>query len=214
MKVPHAGWDFASSPLDQLALKTGTDKSSRSHGYTRYYERLLESRRETTRTLLEIGVGGGHSLKLWEGYFPCAAIVGIDIAPEKIGHAGGRRDVIICDAGDPAALSSACAHLEPDIIIDDGSHREADVLTALDVLWPLLAPDGLYFIEDLGVAIYDDRAVNTPEEATARMSTTKEKFVQRLLQFPLQRQANLRIFPSQNQHQAGGQCLCVLEKKC
>jgi hypothetical protein len=38
-----------------------------------------------------------------------------------------------------------------DIIIDDGSHNPADIITSLENLWPNLAPDGYYCIEDLGV---------------------------------------------------------------
>jgi hypothetical protein len=36
----------------------------------------------------------------------------------------------------------------PDVIIDDGSHVNQHVLTTFNVLFPLLAADGIYVIED------------------------------------------------------------------
>ena len=38
-----------------------------------------------------------------------------------------------------------------DVVIDDGSHRNMDIKTSLEILFPTLKSGGLYFIEDLGV---------------------------------------------------------------
>lgn len=38
-----------------------------------------------------------------------------------------------------------------DVIIDDGGHRNAQILPSLQYLWPTITPGGLYFIEDLQV---------------------------------------------------------------
>lgn len=37
----------------------------------------------------------------------------------------------------------------PDIIIDDGSHMNAHVITAFELLFPLLREGGIYAVEDL-----------------------------------------------------------------
>lgn len=36
-------------------------------------------------------------------------------------------------------------------VIDDGSHRNADILASFNKLWPQVVPGGFYFIEDLQV---------------------------------------------------------------
>ena len=43
-----------------------------------------------------------------------------------------------------------------DIVIDDGSHINEHVITAFQTLFPLLADDGIYAIEDLGAAYWPD----------------------------------------------------------
>ncbi|MEM6905716.1 MAG: class I SAM-dependent methyltransferase, partial [Pseudomonadota bacterium] len=56
------------------------------------------------------------------------------------------------DQGDPASWA---AFLEKtsgapfDLIIDDGSHRPDHQQVSLDVLWPHLAPGGIFIVEDL-----------------------------------------------------------------
>lgn len=66
--------------LDELALKYGTDKSSRDHGYTRHYEHIMNPFRGRSILLVEIGVASGASLLMWREYLGIQArIVGVDI---------------------------------------------------------------------------------------------------------------------------------------
>ncbi len=37
----------------------------------------------------------------------------------------------------------------PDVVIDDGSHQSADIISSFETLFPTLAEGGLYVIEDL-----------------------------------------------------------------
>lgn len=76
--------DQSMSTLDKLAIKHGTDKSSRHHNYTQYYEKHLLYRNKAIN-LLELGWGGhedalkgGESARMWREYFPYANIVVID----------------------------------------------------------------------------------------------------------------------------------------
>ena len=39
-----------------------------------------------------------------------------------------------------------------DAIIDDGGHRNDQIKTSFDELWPALLPGGVYFVEDLHVS--------------------------------------------------------------
>ena len=47
-----------------------------------------------------------------------------------------------------------------DIIIDDGSHINADMKASFDYLFPLLKADGIYVIEDMHMCYWDDKIHN------------------------------------------------------
>lgn len=74
--------------LDQIGLKTCTDKNSKFHNYLEFYERYFAPCRQNRFTLIEVGVYEGASIKMWEEYFPNAKIIGLDINPQVAG--GGR----------------------------------------------------------------------------------------------------------------------------
>lgn len=138
---------------DERAVAWGTDKASNGHGYMDHYERLLQRRRPKVERLLEIGVAGGRSLQLWHALFPAALIVGVDIVPECRLHQ--RRDiaVVIANAADAAKMHAVHVLYGPfDVVIDDGSHEPGEVLAAFECLYPLLAPNGVYIVEDLDPA--------------------------------------------------------------
>ena len=42
-----------------------------------------------------------------------------------------------------------------DVIVDDGRHFNKEIIDSISLLWPGLAPGGLYFIEDLQHGIID-----------------------------------------------------------
>lgn len=134
--------------LDSLALKYGTDKSSAVHNYTRHYEKYFEPLRDKPLKVLEIGVQEGKSLKMWQDYFPRAEILGLDIkdCSESFDE---RISILVGNQGNKRHLLQV-AELGPfDIIIDDGSHINKDMLLTFDTLFPALKPGGLYVVEDL-----------------------------------------------------------------
>jgi hypothetical protein len=141
--------------LAELALRFGSDKWG-LHFYTPLYERHFAPLRDRPLTVLELGVGGfddpragGGSLQLWRRYFHRAVIAGIDIA-EKTAMDDCRVRTFRGSQADPAFLDAVLARTgPPDIVIDDGSHRCADVIASLRHLFPRLRPGGLYVIEDL-----------------------------------------------------------------
>lgn len=136
-----------------------TDKGNSSHTYhgesyldiyEKYFRRLKEA-----SLVCEIGVLHGGSLRLWENYFDKAKVVGLDINPESAKHAGGRRTVETVHQGDLDSLRKAVSkHGQPDIIIDDGSHKCKHLITSFQTLWPLLKSGGLYVMEDLGITYH------------------------------------------------------------
>lgn len=131
--------------LECLALKYDTDKYS--HGYCPHYERLLGDMRFLPITMIEIGVGGGCSLRMWSEWMPKALIYGFDVN----GYTGeqDKFEVITGDQGEPndlevLAKKTGRFHL----VIDDGSHTAEDQQISFNNLWPKLVPQGWYVIED------------------------------------------------------------------
>jgi hypothetical protein len=208
MNVLHKDWDAAASELDRIASGFRTDKASgtgRWHGYTRYYEPLFEPLRNRKIALLEIGVSNGASIRTWEKYFTEAAIVGFDIDQTCAKSATARARIVIGNSSKREDLNAVVALGPFDVIIDDGGHRDADVLFALDVLWPHLASGGIYCIEDLGC-----EAFGAPLED----HRLRSRFMRGILAFRNANGATVTIHPSQNRYDSGegGQCLVVLQK--
>jgi hypothetical protein len=147
------------TPLCNLAWKYGTDKCT-PHQYTRVYDQLLGSRRDSVRNVFEIGIAinrdipnnvPGASLHMWADYFPHAMVWGCDIRPDTFVNDGRIRS-IYCDQSVPQSLWHAMDQTgdkEFDLIVDDGSHIPEHQITSMLVLLPFLRPDGLYIIEDV-----------------------------------------------------------------
>lgn len=136
--------------LSQIAERTGTDKWS-LHRYTEYYGRLLEPLRHQPVTMLEIGVLGGNSLMMWDGWFdhPDARIFGVDIHERWLPGKGTRMNVMTGNGADPSFLMEVIRATGPlDLVIDDGSHFSNQQIYSLGTLWQFVKPGGLYIVED------------------------------------------------------------------
>lgn len=120
------------------------------------YERHFARYRNRPVVMLEIGVAGGGSLQMWKRYLgPQAVIVGIDIKPACKAAEEDQIAVRIGSQADAGFLASVVAEFgPPDIVLDDGSHRMAHVRAAFDALYPAMARDGVYMVEDMMTA-YD-----------------------------------------------------------
>ena len=79
--------------LEQLAEKHLPSKAC--HDYLKHFWNIYRDIREEVRCVLEIGVAGGGSLRMWEEFFPNAIIHGIDINPAFKVHEQGRVKVHI-----------------------------------------------------------------------------------------------------------------------
>lgn len=132
--------------LDELALKHGTDKSSAHHNYTPIYDDLFWLHRYDKFTMLELGVFRGESVRMWAEYFPNATIVGVDNDLSQFVWTPVPRNLQLLesDQADPHL-----AALEPlNIIIDDASHLSSLTIKSFELLYPILAPGGIYVVED------------------------------------------------------------------
>ncbi len=132
-----------------------------AHKWTHYfpiYDRHFSRFKDTSCRILEIGCGEGGSLQLWKRYFgPHAEIVGIDVEPGCKRFEEDQIRIYIGDQSDPAFLAGVLAEVgELDVIIDDGSHHMAHVAASFDILYPKLARNGVYVVEDLHTAYWDE----------------------------------------------------------
>lgn len=138
--------------LDLLGVLEGTDKSSSlswSWDYLRHYQSYFGLLRHAPITLLEIGVLGGSSLRMWRAWLSKAKIVGVDIDPACRRYASEGVEIEIGSQDDPGFLAELTRKYSPTIIIDDGSHQAHHIIYTFERLFPALAPGGYYVVEDL-----------------------------------------------------------------
>lgn len=154
--------------LDQIAIEHRTDKATqftrtyaKPHGYTPHYERVFEPMRFEPIKLLEIGCGGGESMRMWLEYFPRALVHAVDIVadtnPWNTPKPKEKIPRYVFSKGDQSCTTFWACFIadfgkEWDIVIDDGSHIYSQIMTAFECLWPHVSADGLYCIEDLNEA--------------------------------------------------------------
>lgn len=122
--------------------------------YERHFSRFVN----TDVTVLEIGCGRGGSLQLWKGYFgPHARIVGIDIVPECAQFAEDQIEIRIGSQSDTPFLKDVVKEFGPfDIVIDDGSHKQDDILASFEFLYPTVSRNGVYLVEDLHTSYWSE----------------------------------------------------------
>lgn len=136
--------------LDELAVKYGTDKSSKHHNYAKYYEELTKFIRHKVQGVLEIGVkfeqdekSSALSLKMWRDWFENATIVGIDVN-EKFKHSYGENiKVVYGDSLKKSVLNQAVDILPRlDLVVDDGCHIFKSAIATFEYLFPKLVGGG------------------------------------------------------------------------
>ena len=117
---------------------------------------------------LEIGCGRGGSAQMWKRYFgPHAQIVGIDINPECKKFEEDQIEIRIGSQSDIQFLQSVLDEFgTPDIVLDDGSHRMSDVVETFRFLYARTANDGVYMVEDLHTAYWDEYGGGVGREGT------------------------------------------------
>lgn len=107
----------------------------------------------TPKRVLEIGVQGGGSLKIWKKMFPDAEIVGVDILPDCKQYEEENINIYIGDQHDVKFLETLGNF---DIIIDDGGHYMTQQQVSMNTLLAnQLNAGGLYVIEDLHTSYWE-----------------------------------------------------------
>lgn len=116
------------------------------------YDSLFYSYKDQNVRLLEIGVQNGGSLQIWSKYFGLdSQLYGIDINPDvcEMTPLGSNIHVHCFDGSDENKINSFIKNTKSfDIIIDDASHNNKEVIKSFELLFPSLNPGGIYVIED------------------------------------------------------------------
>lgn len=173
-----AGCSAYRPDLVPLAMRFGTDKWG-AHWYARHYDRYFAPLRDQRVRILELGVGGydsptegGASARMWKHYFRRGLVHGVDLF-DKSALTEPRITFLRGDQADAADLDRIGRATAPlDIVIDDGSHENADVLRSFAVLFPLLRPGGLYVIEDLQTSYWPGWGGNPDDPDDPLITTT------------------------------------------
>lgn len=132
----------------KLGTKYG-DKGS-VHSYIEKYEELIQPFRNDC-SLLELGVGYGESLIMWEDYIEKGLVIGVQhLINEKLRAIIDKYQLNVINMSATAPdLSNVLSIYNFDIIIDDASHKIGDQITSFKNINSLLKPNGLYIIEDI-----------------------------------------------------------------
>ena len=131
--------------LHDLGIKYHTDKAY-LHNFCNDYEKLL---RKDVKTLWEIGILDGASLRMWSEYYPNAKIIGYDIEDKSSLSFNDNVSVKLLDQSNKSQLSELAKQTDIDIIVDDGSHIIQHQILTFEMLFNCLKSGGQYVLEDL-----------------------------------------------------------------
>lgn len=141
--------------LKDLVDNSRTDKNT-VHAYLDLYQKLLEDKKDTSKNILEVGIGGGGSIQLWNDFFLNADIYSIDITPmnwvfEKLLPLDRVTLYTGVDAYDEKIFNSFFnkKNLKFDMILDDGAHTLETMIKFIELYSKILTDDGILIIEDI-----------------------------------------------------------------
>lgn len=175
---PPFGFDYSflekknllptSGPLNNLLMRHDGSFIGKWVHYIEIYDEILvelrdrflgenDSKSRPIR-ILEIGVSKGGSLEIWKKYFGKDSIVyGIDVNPECAKLELDGVNIRIGSQSDPIFLKELILEIgNPDLIIDDGSHRGEHQEVSFTTLWPFLEEGGVYIVEDLATSYWSE----------------------------------------------------------
>ena len=138
------------STLAELCELHQTDKCASHHNYVDLYDTFFAPLRSRAERVLEIGVLAGESVRMWEAYFPRAAIFGIDI-DDASQYQTERIRTFMADQANREQLTGFIDEHGSgfDIVIDDGGHSMEQQQVSFGFFFPHLRSRGIYIIEDI-----------------------------------------------------------------
>jgi hypothetical protein len=163
--------------LKDIVDNTRTDKNRGyvgmyGHSYLELYETLLNSKKETAKNVLEIGIDKGGSIKLWHDYFQNSNIYGLDIThnDDVVKEFKENNRVFLYtnkNAYDEEFFidNFLSKNIKFDVLLDDGPHTLESMKIFVKMYSQLLKDDGILMIEDLQKVEWLEELKNcTPDE--------------------------------------------------
>lgn len=159
------------------SLLTDSDKTF-WHGYIDFYEPHLQLR--TIRSIAEIGISKGHSIRWLLARFPEASIFGADII-ERIESwpVDQRFKDVQMDQGDTQQLRQFFSNGPFDLIIEDGSHQPEHQVLALIEGIQSVNSNGIYILEDIHTS--HPTSITRLKKGLAKLSKPKSNALNFLL---------------------------------
>lgn len=141
--------------LEEIVDNSRTDKNTR-HSYLPLYQQLLIGKKETAKNVLEVGIAGGGSIKLWHDFFTNANVYGLDIMNVNDVWDGlkNKEKIILYTSSDAYDSNFVLnnfvnKNIKFDFILDDGPHSLESMKEFIKLYTPLMTNDGILIIEDI-----------------------------------------------------------------
>jgi len=146
--------------LEDIVNNSKTDKNT-THSYLQLYQKLLISKKETAKNVLEVGIGdfeekNGGSIKLWRDFFTNATIYALDILPiDRVMNELLNDDRVILytssDAYDNKFFTTHFLNknIKCDFMLDDGPHTLESMKQFIKLYSQIMTDDGILIIEDV-----------------------------------------------------------------
>jgi len=141
--------------LSEIVDNSKTDKNT-AHSYLPLYQQLLIGKKETAKNVLEIGIFGGGSIKLWKDFFTHATVYGLDIMPIHNVWEGIKdtENIILhtsTDAYNNDFFTSELLNknIKYDFMLDDGPHTLESMIQFIRLYSQIMTDDGILIIEDV-----------------------------------------------------------------
>lgn len=146
------------NPLEAYFLSNRGPLLNKWKHYFEIYDRHFARYRNQPLLMVEVGVFHGGSLGMWKEYFgPKARIVGVDINPRAARFADGQVDILIGDQSDRDFLRRLrTQYPNIDILLDDGGHSMTQQIVTFEEMFPAVAEDGVYMVEDVHTSYWPE----------------------------------------------------------
>ena len=146
--------------LQEIVNNSKTDKNT-THSYLQLYQKLLISKKETAKNVLEVGIGdfgekNGGSIKLWRDFFTNATIHALDILPiDRVMDELLNDDRVILYTSSNAYDNELFTrhflnkNIKCDFMIDDGPHTLESMKQFIKLYSQIMTDDGILIVEDV-----------------------------------------------------------------
>ena len=146
--------------LQEIVNNSKTDKNT-THSYLELYQKLLISKKETAKNVLEVGIGdfgekNGGSIKLWRNFFTNATIYALDILPiDRVMDELLNDDRVILYTSSNAYDNEFFTthflnkNIKCDFMLDDGPHTLESMKQFIKLYSQIMTDDGILIIEDV-----------------------------------------------------------------